>query len=330
MTLYIIIAFSTFIISLIGTRLTILALRKRTVLLDRPNLRSNHKVPTPRGGGIAVVTAMVIGLLLADINYAIILAIFMLAAVSLLDDIVSVHPLIRLLVQILAVMIPVEITYTAHFSEYIPLWLEKTALILAWVWFINLFNFMDGIDGISAAEMISISAGICMIITLVGAAPDNLFIYSVVVATAGAGFIWWNWHPAKIFLGDVGSIPIGFMLGYLLLLTAQHGYPYAALILPGYYLADGTITLLSRLARGKKIWQAHSEHYYQKAVRSGRSHNAVVCYIIGLNILLALLATLSVLDTDLIWLHLAVAGLAICLILGFFAHEKHNPDYEPF
>ncbi len=108
MTFYIILALSAFLISLLGTRLTILALRKRTILIDRPNLRSNHKAPTPRGGGIAVVITLIICLMVADIGYGIMLAMLLLAAVSLLDDIIGVPQPVRLLVQVMAVLIPLS------------------------------------------------------------------------------------------------------------------------------------------------------------------------------------------------------------------------------
>lgn len=152
MTFYIVLALSTFVLSLIGTRLTILALRKRTVLLDHPNLRSNHVTPTPRGGGIAVVFTLIIGLLVADINYGIVLAVLLLAAVSLMDDVIGVPAIVRLIVQIMAVLIPLNILQVPVFGEFLPGWLDKLLVALLWVWFTNLFNFMDGIDGLSATE----------------------------------------------------------------------------------------------------------------------------------------------------------------------------------
>jgi UDP-N-acetylmuramyl pentapeptide phosphotransferase/UDP-N-acetylglucosamine-1-phosphate transferase len=330
MTFYILLALSAFLLSLLGTRLTILALRKRTVLLDLPNLRSNHKTPTPRGGGIAVVMALVICLLVADIDYGIILAVFMLAAVSLLDDLINVPAPVRLLVQVMAVLIPISMNHVPLFDGFLPVWLDKTVTAIAWIWFINLFNFMDGIDGISAVEMICIGLGFALITVIVGIFPVPLGVFGMVIAAAGCGFLWWNWHPAKIFLGDVGSVPIGFLLGYLLLIAATSGYAYPAAILPAYYLADGTITLLRRLWQRKKIWMAHSEHYYQKAVRHGRRHDTVSRYVFGVNLLLILLATFSVIDPEFNLLYLAVAYMTVFMMLGFFAHTPHNPHHEPF
>jgi len=324
---YVALSLSVFLISLLGTRLTIIALRKRAAFLDRPNLRSNHQTPTPRGGGIAVVMALIIGLLAADVGYSIIIAMFLLAAVSLMDDLISVPPLVRLLVQIMAVSL-VLIQMPPVWGGSLPLWLDRSIIAILWIWFINLFNFMDGIDGLAASEMIGIGMGFCLLSAFDGAFPHALFAYSLIVAAAGCGFLWWNWHPAKIFLGDVGSIPIGFLLGYLLLLAATSGYLFAALILPAYYLSDSTVTLAKRLYQRKKIWVAHSEHYYQQAVRRGRKHDTVARYIFGINILLIFLATLSVIHPHLAILHLFVAYLAVFTLLAFFAHAPAHPHHE--
>jgi UDP-N-acetylmuramyl pentapeptide phosphotransferase/UDP-N-acetylglucosamine-1-phosphate transferase len=326
MTFYTTLALSCFLISLIGTRLLILALRKRTVLVDIPNLRSNHKAPTPKGGGLAVMMALVICLLVADVNFSIVLSLLILSAISLLDDLIGIPVPVRLLVQVIAVAIPLSGMTEPVFSEVLPLWFDRGIAVLLWVWFINLFNFMDGIDGLAGTEMFCIGFGLCLPAAMAGNFPDQLSVYGLLAVSAAAGFLWWNWHPAKIFLGDVGSIPIGFFLGYLLLLASQHGYFYSVFILPAYYLSDGGITLLSRLHRGEKPWVAHSEHYYQRAVRSGHSHATVTRYIFGINLLLVMLSTLSVLDPEIALFHLAMAYLSVFMLLGFFAHEPRRAD----
>src|SRR6202034_2619980 len=104
------------------------------------------------------------------------------------------------------------------------------------------------------------------------------------IAAAALGFLVWNWAPARIFMGDVGSIPLGYALGYLLLEIARRGWWKAALILPLYFLADATLTLLRRLARGERVWQAHREHFYQRAVQRGLGHAAVVTRVIHADI----------------------------------------------
>lgn len=259
-------------------------------------------------------------------HYAIILSVLLLAAISLLDDLISVPPWIRFIVQIIAVAIALCLFRTPFFS-FLPPMLDKFIIGLLWVWFINLFNFMDGIDGITAVETGSIGLGFCLLAAIEGTFPNPIFTYGLIITCAACGFIWWNWHPARIFLGDVGSIPLGFIVGYLLLMAAHSGYVFPALILPAYYIADGGITLAKRIWQKKKIWQAHSEHYYQQAVRRRHTHDMVARRICGINLLLVLLATLSMLYPDLAGLYLAIAYFAVFMLLGFFAHgepDKHH------
>ena len=131
-----------------------------------------------------------------------------------------------------------------------------------------------------------------------------------------AGFLPWNWSPARIFLGDVGSVPLGYLLGWLLLLAAIEGAWAAALILPAYYLADASLTLLRRAARGEKVWRAHRQHAYQRAVRGGLSHRWVAGALAALNLVLIALAVL--LAPDWPWAALAAAGLAVFGLLAYF------------
>lgn len=328
MTFTIILGFSAFLFSLLGTRLMILALRGKHIMLDTPNARSNHIAPTPRGGGLAVVFTLIICLVQTDFSYGILFSLLALTAISLLDDLLNLPALVRLIVQIIAVAIPLSVM-PPIISEFLPPWLDKLIIGLCWVWFINLFNFMDGIDGISGTQMVSLGLGLCLLIVFTDNFPNDLFIYGMILAAAAAGFLWWNWHPAKIFLGDVGSIPIGFLCFYLLLLAATSGYAAAAIILPAYYISDSTITLLRRLKKRKKIWVAHSEHYYQRAVRGGRSHASVSRYVFGINLLLIMLATLSTLNPQMAYIYIITAYAIVSMLLGFFA-KRHDPEIEPF
>jgi UDP-N-acetylmuramyl pentapeptide phosphotransferase/UDP-N-acetylglucosamine-1-phosphate transferase len=326
MVFYSLLALCAFLLSLLGTRLMILFLRKRPVLLDIPNLRSNHRLPTPKGGGLVVGMTLVICLLTAGIGYPVILSFLILMAVSLLDDIIGVPVAVRFSLQVVAVSIVLLTMPDLLVGNTLPTWLGKIIIGICWLWFINLFNFMDGIDGLSATEMICIGIGVCFPAVLLGRFPDALSVYGLIITAAASGFIWWNWHPARIFLGDVGSIPIGFLLGFLLLVVAQQGYLYVALILPAYYLSDATLTLLRRIKRREKLWVAHSEHYYQRAIRAGRSHEAVVRYIFGFNLLLILLSTFSVLNPQLSPLYLSLAYLSVFMLLGFFAYSSATAD----
>ena len=230
----------------------------------------------------------------------------------------------------LAVLIPVSVMNEPVLGGLLPLWVDKTLTVLLWVWLIHVFNVMDGIDGITPTETISIAGGLALILAINGAFPNPLAVYSLVVMAAACGFFWWNWYPAKILLGEAGSAPIGFLLGYLLLVAIASGYGAAAAILPAYYLCDAIFTPLRRLYQGKKMLEQHHEHYYQLAVLGGRRHDAVVRYIFGINLLLIFLATFAVLNPELGIICVATAYMGTFMMLGFFAYTPHNPDYEPF
>ncbi|MDP6951158.1 MAG: glycosyltransferase family 4 protein, partial [Alphaproteobacteria bacterium] len=263
-------------------------------ILDHPNERSSHERPTPRGGGIAVVAVILLGwLLLAAVEIAPWRLIWPmvglsvgLALVSWADDLRGLSPLPRFAAQLAAVAIALStVPLGPHFPGPLPLWLALGGAALAWLWFVNLFNFMDGIDAIAGVEAIAIAAGIGAIAAGLGLVDGTPWL-AAVVAGAALGFLPWNRPPARIFLGDVGSVPLGFLLGWLLLSLAAHGAWAAALILPAYFLADATLTLLRRALRGEKPWQAHREHFYQQAVRKGASHGRVSASVAVANLAL--------------------------------------------
>ena len=278
-----VVALASFLLSVAGTRVVLAWLHHRQIL-DHPNERSSHSLPTPRGGGLAVTPVVVGMLILTNFvvqGFAAILAAgaLVLMAVSWLDDRKGLAPLPRFALQA-AVITATLLAMPAQalvFQGLLPLWADQVATIIGWLWFVNLYNFMDGIDGITGIETASIGLGLAL--------TGSAFLpQSVGIAAAGLGFLVWNWHPARIFLGDSGSIPLGFVLGGLLIHLAGQGHLAAALILPGYYLADATITLLWRLKDGEKIWQAHRRHFYQRAVQGGKSHSQVTLAILGGNL----------------------------------------------
>lgn len=270
----------------------------RRAFLDIPNERSSHTVPTPRGGGIAIVAVGFAAIwTTSHLPLVILVCGILLAVLSWFDDIKSLPALPRFMAQILTVAtaIVTVLPTSAVFQFPISPTIAAIAIGLVWVWFINLYNFMDGIDGISGVETMSICFGIALIASQTDGA-NHLVMPSLIIATATAGFLWWNWHPAKIFLGDVGSVPIGFITGYLLLELAAAGQPEAALLLPGYYLADATITLIRRALRCEKVWRAHKEHFYQRAHQRGLSHSDISLRVTFINVVLvgaALTATLG-------------------------------------
>jgi UDP-N-acetylmuramyl pentapeptide phosphotransferase/UDP-N-acetylglucosamine-1-phosphate transferase len=331
MTFYSLLALSAFMLTLLGTRLTIITFRKRVLPIDPLSLRADYKKPPMNGGGLSVVMSLIICLLVADISYAIILAMFLLTAMALLDDLIRIPLPIRLLIQLLCVLIAINVVGKPVFGGHLPPWLDTSITAALWVWFINVFYIMDGIDGMSPMEMVSIAMGACLLAALTGRDfPDPLMVYSLIIVAAGCGFLWWNWHPAKILMNAVGAVPIGFLMGYLLLLAASSGYAYAAMILPAYYLSDATITTVRHFCHRRRLFARHNDYYYLRAIRSGRRQDAVVRYIFGINFLLIFQAVYSVIDPDLSIFYVALAYASVFMMLGFFAHTAHDPDYEPF
>lgn len=268
-------------------------------IYDNPNARSSHSIPTPRGGGIVVIFSIGVSLgtlfwndilLPSGLIVALVFACG-LALVSWIDDLWGSSALLRLICQAIAIAgilyLHPEIVTDAF--SFLPEWSAFLIVAAAWIWFVNLYNFMDGIDGMTGVETVSICAGLSLL-ALTGVLSDDILPPLAVIGAATLAFLYWNWAPAKIFLGDVGSIPLGFLIGWFLLRAISEGAWVMALILPGYYLADATITLLKRAFRLEPIWHAHREHFYQMPVQRNVPHNKVMCRIIVVNILLILTA----------------------------------------
>ena len=209
-------------------------------------------------------------------------------------------------------------------------WLDTVFAAIVWLWFINLFNFMDGIDGIAGVEAIGIGIGLYAIGAVFMPIAAN-YGQGLTIASAMAGFLVWNWQPARIFLGDVGSIPLGFLLGWLLLDLAANGLWQAALILPLYYLADASLTLLRRLLRGAVIWQAHREHCYQLAVQRGRKHSTVAGAVALVNAVLVGLAFVAAAPASLPLvplLMLAAASIIVALLMVWMVYGGRKTTAE--
>src|SRR5947209_5442840 len=277
--------------------------------LARPNARSSHKLPTPQGGGIAVVTAALLsvwlGILLlpghADGNgqlLALSLAAVLLALVGAIDDIRALGTAPRLLMQLFAVGIVIA-GLPADFSvvPQLPFTVERALLLLGGIWFVNLVNFMDGIDWMTVAEVVPVTAGAALL-GAIGAAPPEAVLIALGLLGAIIGFAPFNRPVAKLFLGDVGSLPIGLLLGWIMLLLAGRGHLAAALLLPLYYLADATLTLGRRLMWREPVWEAHRTHFYQRATERGFSVLDVVVRVFVLNVALAVLALVSAIEPD--------------------------------
>ena len=308
----------------------------RRDIMDRPNERSSHDTPTPRGGGIGLMTALLPAWIagaflfapgpLTTADWLLPLAAAALAGVSWIDDLRDVGALPRLAAQFAAAIAGVLVLPGLVFQGLFPPWLDATLAVIGWVWFVNLFNFMDGIDGISGVESIAIAAGVVLTGVVLSIVPGGMTAQALAVAAATAGFLAWNWHPAKIFLGDIGSVGLGYLLAWLLLALAAMGEWEAALILPLYYLADATITLLRRLARKEKVWQAHREHYYQQAVQNGRSHARVSAAVATTNLALVALALAAAATPDGVFFPVILIFGAAVLVVGLLGWMRRTPD----
>jgi UDP-N-acetylmuramyl pentapeptide phosphotransferase/UDP-N-acetylglucosamine-1-phosphate transferase len=268
--------------------------------LARPNARSSHKLPTPQGAGIAVIAAT---LLVAIVWQAaggrpipLILpgTVLFIALVGLVDDIRPMQVAPRLLFQVLAVgTLLVTLPSELRIVPSLPIALERGAILIAGLWFVNLVNFMDGLDLMTVAEMVPITATLTLLGWL-GELPVLPTLVASALCGALLGFAPFNRPMAKVFLGDVGSLPIGLLLGWALLELAFQHHLTAALLLPLYYLADATITLLRRMATREPFWAAHRTHYYQRATDNGLAVAQVVGRVFLLNCVLAALAVASV------------------------------------
>jgi UDP-N-acetylmuramyl pentapeptide phosphotransferase/UDP-N-acetylglucosamine-1-phosphate transferase len=303
----------------------ILPLLRRSRALAHPNERTMHEGVIPKGGGWAVLAALVgaaaICGWIGPAQAPLLVCLAVLALVSWRNDAVHVAAPLRLGVHLAASAVCVlSLPGDALvFQGLLPFALDRAVAALALAWFVNLYNFMDGIDGIASAETIAISAGYVAVGAVAGSAGGALDGLALAATGAGAGFLVWNRPPAKVFLGDVGSVPLGYLMGWLLLDLTARGQLAAALILPLYFAADASITLARRVASGADPTTPHRTHFYQRAAAGWNSHGAVVVRMSICNLALVAAAMLSVekpllaglvsvVCTGALLLHFAAAG----------------------
>lgn len=333
---------AAFVISWLGTGLALRFLRLIGAL-ESPNHRSSHTVPTPNGGGVGPVVALLLTWSVAALSAPaafgagtaapdrILVIAAALGAISWIDDLRrNLSPLVRLAAQVLAVVGGLATIPPGLFLG-LPAWAELTLAAVIWVWFINLFNFMDGIDGIAGTQTIVVGFGIAVVAVLLGAAPIHA-LYGLTAAAAALGFLLWNWRPARVFLGDVGSIPLGYLLGWLLLQLAAHGGWAAAILLPLFFVADASITLLRRMLRGQAPWRAHREHLYQRAAAAMGDHAAVVLLMVYLDAFLIVLALAATVIPALAWPAVGVGAVLTAGLLWYLGHRATatRPKDAPF
>ena len=305
--------------------------------LARPNARSSHAAPTPQGGGIAVVIAViaVVAVAMFGLNvtqpdakwFALLFgSTALIAVVGAADDILTLSVAPRLALQGLAVALmlaalPDELRVAAA----LPWWVERALMLVAGLWFVNLTNFMDGIDWMTVAEVVPIAAALG-ILGVAGVMPIQGVVVALALGGAMLGFAPFNKPVARLFLGDVGSLPIGLLLAWLFVMLAGQGYLAAALLLPFYYGSDATITLARRLRDRERIWEPHRGHFYQRATAGGFTVGDVVARVFTINVMLALLAFVTVrYNTTLVGIiALALAVVMVGLLLRSFARGKRG------
>ncbi len=267
-------------------------------LMDVPNARSSHSVPTPRGGGVAIVLSFlaalpllaVVGVLPWPVLWALMGAGAWVAVVGFLDDHGHIAARWRLLAHFIGVAWALGwlggLPSLAVFGFDLELgWLGYVLAAFYLVWLLNLYNFMDGIDGIASVEAISVGLGGALIYSLLG--EPTAIGAPLLLAVAVAGFLFWNFPPARIFMGDAGSGFLGIALGVLSLQAAWIAPQllWSWLILLGVFTVDATWTLFRRLLRGDKVYEAHRSHAYQYASRRFGNHLPVTLAVLGINLL---------------------------------------------
>lgn len=311
-------------------------------ILDHPNARSLHAQSTPRGGGLAILIAIIVSVAMVSLFLplhdlsAITVSVFIVAGVSFLDDRYSISPGYRIVAHTLAAVV---ILYAGFYLQKLEVlganweWPYAVAVVfsvLYTVWMINLYNFMDGMDGFAGGMTVFGFGTLAVMGWMSG--HDAFFIISLIVAASSAGFLVFNFPPARIFMGDVGSSTLGLLAATLSLWGARDNvFPFwvAALVFSPFIM-DATATLLRRLWRREKIWQAHKTHYYQQLVQAGWGHRKTV--------LVEYLIMFSCGTAAVLSMHASVAIQAIMLagwtffyivffswVSGFASGRRHDP-----
>lgn len=279
----------------------------RRHLIDAPNERSSHTIPTPRGGGIAIVlviltTLGLLSLIEQDVlSLSLLPCVLLLAVVSFRDDIKPLSARVRFLVQcsVTLLFLATLVLQKEGFSAVLktPSGITAGLVLFAWVvGYANAFNFMDGINGISSMQALVTGTGTALVVALCDTSIDqHLVMLALAVAGAALGFLPHNFPKARMFMGDVGSAPLGFLLAALALwVLRDYGrIAFASVVLLHLnYVMDTGITLIRRISRGENWRQAHKEHFYQRLVRAGKSHSFVTISEFALQIVILGLALL--------------------------------------
>ncbi|MBM80593.1 MAG: glycosyl transferase [Planctomycetaceae bacterium] len=319
-----------FLASCVATR-ALVRLLARLQLMDIPNTRSSHSTPTPRGGGLGIligITAACVAAWALNLplpNRSIFFGVAIVASLGFLDDVLGgIGILIRLLAQALAAYCAV---YTLD-SPVLPLssaseFSTTASLVLTLIWIVgvtNVYNFLDGIDGYAGFQ--GVIAGLAIAFVGQGAVS----VVGLSIAGACLGFLIYNWHPARVFMGDVGSNSLGFLISVLPLHFGPEKSSeslFAVAMCMWFFLADGTFTLCARVLRRERFWEPHRRHLYQRLVQTGLRHDQVVC-IVGLAATtLATLAVISV-KVHLVLIQWSVVALSMIAFVAYHEWTRYR------
>lgn len=308
---------------------------ERLNLIQVPNYRSSHKKPTPHGGGLAIVFSFCVVsawlLWKQELDYALFLIVtalaLIIALISLLDDLFYISRFIRISIHLAASLILIlGLSNLALYSELnffgLPFWLIATGFVFISTWWINLFNFMDGIDGIAATQAIFMLLAAASLSFLINPEiyQETLWVWMLYLVAAIAGFLILNWSPAKLFMGDVGSTFIAFMLVFFALSSIYLNWLNYAVwgILAALFVTDASFTLIQRIITRQAWREAHCSHAYQRLAQRWQSHQKVTLVYLGINLFwllpLAYLTLQTTQDTNL-YLIIAYSPLIIILFI---------------
>ncbi|WP_210397649.1 MraY family glycosyltransferase [Motiliproteus sediminis] len=279
----------------VGSTWIVLRLLRFNGVIDHPNVRSSHQVPTPSGGGVGFVIPFIACCVWLFFEGHIDRAMFMtlglggggIAFLGFWDDVRNLSARLRIAIQSVIVLWVLWWVGDLWLYDLIPLPGVAVALVaLASLWLLNLYNFMDGIDGLAAVEALCISAGAVVLLWQGGASEDLVVLWLGLIACVG-GFLCFNWPPARIFMGDVGSCFLGLIIAALALTSLQQQFMslWGWIILTALFWTDATLTLLRRIGRGETWHQAHRSHAYQILSRRWGSHRSVTLLAAGINLL---------------------------------------------
>lgn len=301
-------------------------------IVDLPNDRNLHQGVIPRGGGLVIITSLLIALIVAalisdrtSLFTGLAVIVFAWASLSWWDDKSDLTPKFRLLIQLVICILTVSaFGWVTQILGLSLSWFGPLLSVVGLLWMANLYNFMDGLDGLAASQ--TIVASISLAFWFFMHQDLALALVCVVVGASSYGFLLLNWNPAKIFMGDVGSIGLGGFFGTLFIIGSSR-YDLSIVsffVLFAVFIVDATATIIMRARRGEKIWLPHRQHFYQRLANAGYAHSKIALAGLILMLICSVFATLGVLYHDMIWLSLIAVLLitAVSAVLVIYLEKR--------